>query len=151
MLVKPKAFICDIDGTLFSHKNDDGTLRRGHYDYTKVSEDLPIPHVIKVVKHLSTQWQPIFVSGREEYSRKDTVQAIRADVDPFGSMPSWPLFMREDGNYEKDFYLKKRIYEKLIEPRWDVEFAVDDRLQVCQMWHSIGVPVFRVGNPDDVF
>lgn len=151
MLFKEDAFICDIDGTLASHVNPDGSLRREHFDYTKVSEDLPIEHVIEVVRILAVDLQPIFVSGREDYSRSDTVNWIRNHVDPTGEMGPFNLYMRENGNYEKDFTLKERIYSKLIAPKYNVHFAIDDRLQVCQMWHRIGVPVFRVGDPDAVF
>lgn len=29
--------------------------------------------------------------------------------------------------------------------------SLDDRLRVCRMWHSLGLPVFRVGDPDADF
>jgi hypothetical protein len=144
--MKPLAFICDIDGTIAYH---DGI--RGHYEYEKVSLDLPIKPVIEVIKHLSSQWNPLFLSGRMEFSRMDTVHWIDKHVDPLGKMPGWPLYMREDKNYEPDFQLKERIYRTMIYPFYNVQFAIDDRLQVCQMWHRIGISVFRVGDPDATF
>jgi hypothetical protein len=54
-------------------------------------------------------------------------------------------------DYRPDYIVKEEIYRRDIEPLYDVKFAIDDRLQVCRMWHSIGIPVFRVGDPDADF
>lgn len=152
--MKQSAFICDIDGTIALHENGDGTLRRGHYEYERVSEDLPNTPVIEVVRILALHLQPVFMSGREDSCREDTVEWIRKNVDPDFTIPfmrGYPLFMRETGNHERDVTLKARLLEKYVAGRWDVKFAIDDRLQVCRMWHMHGIPVFRVGDPDAVF
>jgi len=152
---RPEAFICDIDGTIADHGDEESGLIRGHYEYDKVKFDRPKPEVIRVVRILSKELQPIFVSGRMDESanpvRIDTVHWIKSNVWPYDINPQWPLFMRADGDYRADYVIKEEIFTKLIEPRWNVRFAIDDRLQVCRMWHRIGVPVFRVGDPDAVF
>jgi hypothetical protein len=147
-------FICDIDGTLADH-----TGLRGHYEYSKVSGDKPIESSIFVARLLidHSGLDPVFVTGRADENdgqvRRDTVEWLRNHVTdkPFS------LFMRAETlrtgkrDFRPDFEVKGEIYDKWIEPKWDIKFAMDDRLQVCQMWHRIGIPVFRVGDPDAVF
>lgn len=135
----PRAFICDIDGTLSDH-----TDLRGHFEYSKVAQDRPIYPVIHMVQALIKKgdWIPIFVSGREEHSRSDTVDWIYAYAG------FWPnnLFMRADGDYRKDYLIKHEIFENQIAPCHWVEFAIDDRNQVVEMWRSIGLPCFQVAD-----
>jgi len=43
------------------------------------------------------------------------------------------------------------LYEKCIKGKFNVNAVFDDRLQVCRMWHELGLPLFRVGDPDADF
>lgn len=43
------------------------------------------------------------------------------------------------GNYTPDDVMKKAWYHELIEPFFDVLFAVDDRKRVADMWRSVGL------------
>ena len=133
----PRAFICDVDGTIAEHEG-----LRGHFDYTKVSGDRPVYHIIHIVQALINNggWMPIFVSGREEYSRSDTFDWISAYV---GYMPN-KLLMRPDNDYRKDYLVKKEIFFRDIAPHYWVEFAIDDRRQVADMWREIGLPCLHV-------
>jgi hypothetical protein len=150
---REEGFICDIDGTIALHVNSDGSLRRGHFEYGKVLEDLPNTHVIVAVRAMSYHLQPVFVSGRmdEKSVRADTVRWNTNNLDPFGTyanLMSYPLFMRAEGDYRPDGVIKEEIYWKLIEPRWRIHFAIDDRPRVCRMWRRIGIPTLQVGDPD---
>lgn len=148
---KPKAFILDVDGTVAYH--DLGM--RGHYEYTKVKYDLPICPVIEVVNILADSLPPVVVSGRmdEGECRTDTEDWITRHV----MLSYFPLFMRQavlpsgKPDHRPDYIVKEEIYWNFIEPQWDIQFAIDDRLQVCRMWHSLKIPVFRVGDPDANF
>lgn len=133
----PQAFICDIDGTIADHEG-----LRGHFDYTKVSQDRPICHIIHVVQALFNNggWIPLFVSGREEYSREDTKEWILRHL---GFKANY-LFMRPDKDYRKDYLVKNEIFFRDIAPDYWVEFAIDDRKQVVDMWRSIGLPCLHV-------
>lgn len=149
-MFKIPAFICDIDGTLTDH-----TGIRGHYEYGSVSLDRPIYSVIEVIEILAEFLQPVFVSGRRdsESCRSDT----RAWINKYTDIKAYPLLMRPEKlsngkpDYRPDYIVKEELYRTCIEPYYDIRFAIDDRLQVCRMWYSIGIPVFRVGDPDADF
>lgn len=146
---KPKAFICDIDGTLTTHEGI-----RGHYEYEKVSLDLPIFPVIHLVQALvGTGWIPLFVSGRMEYSREDTktwifdhAQIYIPVLSTFHEEPK--LWMRPDNDYRPDYIIKGEIFDNHIRPDYWVEFAIDDRNQVVDMWREADLPCYQVAPGD---
>ena len=137
----PRAFICDIDGTLSDH----GGLR-GHFEYSKVSTDRPIWHVIHMVEALyeSKNWVPILMSGREDFCAQDTYDWMASYL----AVPITHMFMRKTGDWRKDAIIKEEIFWEHIAPNFWVEFAIDDRNQVVQMWRSIGLPCFQVADGD---
>lgn len=153
--MRSKVFLCDIDGTLADHEG-----LRGHYEYSKVRYDRPVVPIIEIVQRLAGHggnWYPVFMSGRmddeEGQCRNDTLWWLNQYADPLGLYIIRPfkLFMRPDKDYRKDYIVKKELYHEHVRPAYNVQFAIDDRLQVCRMWHSIGIPVLRVGDPDSVF
>lgn len=139
----PRAFICDIDGTVADHEGI-----RGHFDYTLVSQDRPIYHIIHVVQALVDygSWVPIFMSGREEYSRRDTLDWIDTFIWPGMDYNLVNLFMRPNGDFRKDSLVKKELFDNHVSPRFWVEFAIDDRNQVVEMWRSMGLPCLQVAD-----
>lgn len=139
---KSLAYIFDIDGTLADHKGV-----RSPFDYSKVSHDKPMESVKAVYEALKNDgYWIVVVSGRDSVCRQDTEEWLSNNEIEYDE-----LFMRPEGNTEKDYKIKQRIFWKDIVPRYDVMGVFDDRLQVCRMWHSIGVPVFKVGCPDEEF
>lgn len=137
----PLATICDLDGTVFTHVNDDGSLIRGHYDYGKCDLDLPVPRVINVVKFMAEMGHEIlFVSGREDFARSLSVAAIDTHI----GVKNYKLFMRKTGDHRKDFIIKREIYNGLIRDSYDVTLVLDDRNQVVDMWEELGLNVIQV-------
>ena len=61
------------------------------------------------------------------------------------------LFMRQTGDFRKDAIIKQEIYEREIKDKYNVLFVLDDRLQVCRMWYSLGLPLLKFGDPDADF
>ena len=61
------------------------------------------------------------------------------------------LLMRPAGDYCKDSLVKAELFDKHVRHRYHVQGVIDDRLQVCRMWYSMGLPLFRVGDPDADF
>lgn len=159
MRIIPDAFVLDTDGTVASHVNEDCTLRRSHYDYSKVKEDLPIQPIIDLAVLLNRDFIPLVVTGRMDIDncRTDTVWWYRQYFPEYFTN-DMRLFMRPatlpDGSpdYRKDYIVKKEIYFKYIQGRYNVKYWVDDRLQVCNMaHHELGMNVLRVGDPVAVF
>jgi hypothetical protein len=135
------AVIVDLDGTL---AHNDGH-RRWH-DYHKVYGDKLHKHVASAVDALSNKFDILLVSGRmgTEMCVAETLRWLR-DYD----IPFQKLFMREEGDFRTDAVVKKEIYEKYIDPHYDVEFVLDDRDQVVDMWRKeLKIPTFQVNYGD---
>ena len=121
-----KAIIVDIDGTLAKMNG------RGPFEWHRVGEDSVNEPVRTVVNALADQlFYVIVFSGRDSVCRGDTLKwlienKIRFDV----------LFMREQGNNEKDAIVKRRLYDTHIRGKYDVHMVIDDRNQVVDMWRK---------------
>lgn len=136
---KPKAFMYDLDGTSF-HMNN----KRGPYDLN-VDVDDPDEVVLDVVVRLQdTGLIGIGMSGRKEAARNATERAFEA----FGIDPPTHLFMRADNDNRSDNIIKAELFDTHVRDLFDVQFVIDDRWQVCEMWLSIGLKVFNVSGLD---
>lgn len=153
----PLAIIVDIDGTVAQMVN------RGPHDYDRVSEDKPKVDVIRLVREWvqgwmdnHAKWHLIFCSGRPDSCREDTEAWLKDNV-LFGLgllSHEWSLFMRptwmerEDGktvkDHRKDSIVKQEIYEREILGNYNVEFVLDDRQQVVDMWRDQGLLCLQV-------
>lgn len=137
-----RAFLCDIDGTVANHEEI-----RGHYEYEKVLQDKPISHIINIVESLSyNPWYPVFVSGRFAECLVDTVSWLHTHM-PFLSQ-GYELYMRTQGDYRPDYVIKSEIFDSHIRHRYCVEFAIDDRNQVVDMWREADIPCLQVAPGD---
>ena len=142
--MKPKAYIWDIDGTLATIHPE-----RAIHEFDKVYMDLPIKNTIELYQHLwntLSKTQFIIVTGRSEESRAMTEEwliqnGIFCDA----------LHMRPSGDRRQDTIIKEEIYNNHIMHQYDVIGVFEDRLRVARMWHSLGLTVFRVGDPDADF
>jgi hypothetical protein len=142
--MKPLAYIFDIDGTL-ANKHPD----RDIYEFDKVHMDLLHGNVVGLYKHLRRTLPGhvfIIVSGRGEECREVTEGWLRKHGIEYDS-----LYMRSLDDRREDTIVKEEIYNYHIMHQYDVQGVFDDRLRVCRMWHSLGLTVFRVGDPDADF
>lgn len=138
----PWVAIFDIDGTL-ANMEETG---RGPYDWHRVGED-KVNEAVKALLHESIRKNLIFLfSGRDEVCREETENWLNGNGIAYDK-----LYMRPEGNMEKDVVIKKRLYEEHIRGKYNVRFVVDDRLQVCRLWYELGLPLFRFGDPDANF
>ena len=132
----PKAIIVDLDGTLCIHNG------RGPFEYDKCDTDLPNTPVILVVDRFSNRVQNyhvIFLSGREDSCREKTV--IWLSTQGFSG---FHLYMRKTGDHRKDCIIKKEIFDAEIKDKYYVEFCLDDRKQVVDLWRSMGLTCLQV-------
>ncbi|TDP29798.1 putative kinase [Nocardia ignorata] len=136
--VLPPAWIVDVDGTV-AQKHPD----RGIYDYTQVHRDIPIKHTIEVVRKLAEDSAIIVLSGRDSDCMTETADWLLNHGVTFTE-----LHMRKAGDKRPDFRVKYEIFDEKIRNRFHVLGAFDDRLQVCRLWHRLGVPLLRLGVPD---
>lgn len=168
---KVDAYIVDIDGTVALHTPES----RGHFEYAKVSEDLPNWPVINIVQYITygftadfwlPRLQPVFMSGRADEAdgqvRKDTVEWIFRNMgisreyfngeddqqDYIGRLFMRPEY-KADGSrdFRPDDIVKEELYTKYVEPHFNIHFAIDDRPRVLRMWQRLGIPTLAVGTP----
>lgn len=136
----PRAVIFDIDGTL-AIKGD-----RSPFDWEKVSEDLPNLEVIKIADMFrDDRYKILLFSGREETCKEATEEWLKLwgiSYDEF--------HMRAESDNRKDVEIKREFYEDCL-ARYDIRYAVDDRHQVCRLWHELGLCLLKVGDPDIEF
>lgn len=139
----PTCVLVDIDGTI-AHM-----AGRSPYDYSRVSEDTVDIVVNTMVGTLANAgYEVIFFSGRKDESRVDTQKWLEDHVP---SEVEFQLFMRPANDDRPDYVVKYEMFHERIQGKYKVEFVLDDRLQVCRMWHKLGVKVMRVGDPDADF
>lgn len=136
---RPWGLLVDIDGTL-AHYTD-----RSPFDYSRVSEDVVDP----VIRNIVNEWRSdrdrgsfrrtVVMSGREGSCRKDTEAwlyryGIRYDE----------LFMREAKDYRPDYQVKYELFNKYVRDFYNVQFVLDDRDQVVEMWRKLGLKCLQV-------
>lgn len=139
---KPRVVIFDVDGTLALRREGEG--ERGPFDWARVGEDLPNEPIVSLAQSVAAFQTVIVLSGREESCRKQTEMWL--DVHRLNYRH---LYMRASGDYRKDSVVKKEIYQKLIEPIYHVEYVVDDRDQVVNMWRNeLGLTCLQVAEGD---
>lgn len=138
----PPAIIVDIDGTL-ALMNE-----RQPYDWDKVWTDLPNKPVVDLVSsYLKTQQasgrecELLIVSGRDGGCREQTEEWIQRNFNF-----EHKLLMRPEHDTRDDTQIKSEIYYLYIENEYDVQFVVDDRQKVVDMWRELGLTVFQVAD-----
>jgi predicted kinase len=144
----PDCILYDIDGTVALKKSD-----RGYYDWKRVGEDSPNVMVINMINMLDLYRQAhdpdlriIAVSGRDGICEPETREWLILNNVPYDN-----LYMRKQGDGRSDVIIKKEIYDAHINEKYNVVAVFDDRRSVSIQWFLMGLPLFRVGHPDDNF
>jgi len=121
--------LCDLDGTL-SLLNG-----RSPYDASTCENDILNKPVADIIKGRNI----IFVSGREDKDREPTIRFLVKH-----GIECLELFMRKTGDFRKDAIIKKEIFDEHIRGKYNVDFVLDDRNQVVELWRSIGLTCLQV-------
>ncbi len=129
----PDAVICDLDGTLALMNG------RNPFDASTCSEDLLNEVVAKLIKTKNV----LLVSGREDKYRDQTIQFLKKHNIHFEY-----LWMRKSGDFRKDAIIKTEIFNEHIRDRYNIEYVLDDRNQVVDMWRSMGLTCLQVADGD---
>jgi predicted kinase len=131
----PKAIVCDLDGTL-ALMHGRNPFDAAHCDDDELNE--PVATVLR--NFAGSGRQILLVSGREDCYRQPTVRFLDKH-----SIPCHRLWMRKTGDFRKDTVIKKEIFEAEIAGRYFIEFVLDDRNQVVDMWRKeLHLPCFQV-------
>lgn len=138
----PKAIIVDIDGTV-AEKGD-----RIAYDWAKVGEDMPKKNIIRLVKILkSVGYEVVFFSGRDAICQSQTADWLCSHFD--WQMTDFQLFMRSNNDNRKDSIIKKELFDIHVRDKYFIDFVIDDRNQVVDMWRmDLGLTCLQVDYGD---
>jgi predicted kinase len=135
----PPAIICDLDGTLAIIHD------RSPFDATRCETDLlniPVAEIIKTYHEKGVKI--ILMSGREDNARSQTMNWLSYNKIPYNA-----LFMRKRGDMRKDAIVKKELYEQHVKGQFYVQFVLDDRNQVVDLWRlDLGLPCLQVNYGD---
>jgi len=131
----PRAIICDLDGTLALMHN------RDPYDATHCDKDALNEPVAKVLRNFyDSGYQILLVSGREECFYEPTVRFLEKHAIAYHQ-----LWMRNTKDFRKDALIKREIFDTEISGKYYIEFVLDDRNQVVDMWRKeLQLPCFQV-------
>jgi predicted kinase len=140
----PDVYIVDIDGTVAINRT------RGWYDWSRVGEDSPNEPVIDLVQSFVRREPPVledgsavmFVSGRDGICEAETRSWLGRYLGLWTKDSQ--LHMRPVDDRRPDTVVKKEIYQKYIEGRYNVRLVLDDRNSVVEMWRGLGLTCLQV-------
>ena len=131
----PKAILCDLDGTLSLLRD------RQPYDAAYCDEDelnAPVANLLRSYHNNGTQI--LLISGREDRFYHPTLRFLEKHAIPYHQ-----LWMRKTGDYRKDSIIKREIFDAEIAGKYFIEFVLDDRNQVVELWRKeLHFPCFQV-------
>jgi predicted kinase len=137
-LLKP-AIICDIDGTIAHNDN-----KRGFFEWMKVGLDEPKKNIIRILEKFKKDGYIILiVSGRDSVCLNLTLEWLSKHKVPYDY-----LYMRATNDNRQDAVIKKEIFNDKIRNEYNVDFVLDDRQQVVDMWREIGLTCLQVDYGD---
>ena len=130
-----KAILCDLDGTLALLNG------RNPFDASTCAADLlnePVANVLRNYKQLG--YAIILLSGREDVYREPTLRFLEQHGIVYDT-----LLMRAASDNRKDAIIKREIFDREIAGKYFIEFILDDRNQVVNMWRDdLKLPCFQV-------
>lgn len=134
----PKAIICDLDGTLALLNG------RDPYDASTCEQDelnVPVADIVK--NYTDIGYEVILFSGRSGKYENETRKWLAKHGIPF-----YMLRMRPEGDSRKDADLKREMYEDNVSGKFYIQFVLDDRNQVVDLWREIGLTCLQVAPGD---
>jgi phosphoglycolate phosphatase-like HAD superfamily hydrolase len=134
-----KAVIFDCDGTLCDVSSIrhfvSGENRDFHSFHMASAGCPPHAHVVEAAHQAKADdLDVLVVTARMQQYRNVTAMWLALH-----GVPSDALFMRADGDFRKDFFVKKDILRR-IRARWDVMHAWDDNPNVLELWRQESIP-----------
>jgi predicted kinase len=127
----PNAIIVDIDGTLAHMKE------RSPFDWGRVGED----ECDEIIKSIVNNYDNniIVMSGRDGSCRDLTIKWLEDNNIKYDL-----LLMRTKNDCRKDSIVKQELFDNNIKDKYYIEYVLDDRNSVCDMWRDIGLKCLQV-------
>lgn len=137
-----KAIICDLDGTLalIGQRNP---YDASHCDtLDRLNE--PVAQVVK--KFARDGYHLIFMSGRSNRDEAATRRFLK--LHGFGgddARLAFDLYMRDARDHRPDTVVKRELFDRYVRGNWNIAFCIDDRDSIVDLWRSMGLVCFQVG------
>ena len=136
---KIKSIVVDIDGTLSNDIWRRHLITNGQATWddihTMSKYDMPNQWCLEIIDAMQSKgYKLLFITARNEKYREDTLAWLNANV-----IGGFELFMRPITDLSDDWIVKKNIYHTNIESLYDVEFCLEDKGSVAQMWRDLGL------------
>ena len=139
-ITHPPAILVDMDGTL-CHR--DGFTDRDPHDWSRASEDGLDLVVSDIVQRFSADHTIIIFTARPAASELICRNWLKRHKVPFDH-----IFTRKDNDFREDSIVKWEMFQDHVEDHWSVQFVMDDRQRVVDMWRSKGLKCLQVAPGD---
>lgn len=145
--MKQKAIICDLDGTLADIRIRLKHIEGKKKDWKSFNKSIETDALHEWCREILVRFQHdhkiILVSGRTDELKKETESWLKKYDVPFHH-----LFMRKGTDFRSDTIVKLEIYEKEIRDKYSVQFVLEDRQKVVDMWRGEGLVVLQCAPGD---
>ena len=137
-------FILDLDLTITTHSDRHIFFTSEPKNYAaaeaSVKHDIPHDPMFVIAKSFIAQgYECIVLTARGESSREES----SAWLEKIGVSVT-EMFMRASGDTRKDYIIKEEILEEIIEKYGTPFCAFDDRQDVIDMYHRLGISSFQI-------
>lgn len=113
--------------------------------YAACVGDKPIVAICRLLTHLARVAPVVFVSGRSDAVRSQTVRWLADHVLPTSVLVDGiKLYMRKDGDHRPDHEVKSEMLDMLLADGYEPIIAFEGRKQVVEMWRSRGIVCAQV-------
>jgi phosphoglycolate phosphatase-like HAD superfamily hydrolase len=133
--------VFDVDGVLADvrHRLHHLESRPKNWDafFTSARHDPPLAEGIALCKESAKDCEVVYVTGRPERCRQDTLDWFRAQ-----GLPEGRLSMRGEGDRRPARMAKLQLLRRISRDR-TVAVVVDDDRQVCDAYEGAGFRVLR--------
>lgn len=138
----PSCLICDLDGTLSLYGD------KNAYERDFENDELNTP-VCNIIQSQGLDSHIFFFSGRNGKFRDQTISFLAKN----GFYPEeYTLIMRDQKDMRRDSVLKLEMFNTHIKNIYNVDFVIDDRLQVIEeCWNKLGLFVLNVNQTNKRF
>lgn len=140
IMVTQSAILVDMDGTLCIRE---GHSNRDPYDWSRAGEDGVCPVVSDIVHRFSADHTIIVLTARPKSAELICRSWLKHHRIPFDH-----IFTRQDKDFREDSIVKAEIFDEFIKDFWKVNFVLDDRQRVVDMWRSKGLKTLQVDTGD---
>jgi len=151
--MKPKnpCIIMDIDGTLANAAHRLHLLPKGTHEtgrapdaswetfFAAADGDSVHEEIRALNNQMAERYAVFMVTGRRESQRAQTEAWLKKHDIHYHY-----LIMRPDGDYRKDYEVKREILTAIRGMGFEPLFAVEDRKSVTQMWREAGLRCLQV-------